>query len=143
MACSLTLFSFSDAISLKGLSLTFSFSYHPSCFLPSPCLPLCTSCLLPAAIIFTYFFSYIYLVVLGLSCSMWDLVQCSGIEPRPRIGSTSLSHWTTREVQYLFVYLLIIYLVYWNVDCMRAAGTLVSSLLFSQVLEQCLTQNRS
>ena len=80
----------------------------------------------------------------GLSCSMWDLVSCSGIKPRPpALGAQSLSHWTTREVQYLFVYLLIIYLVYWNVDCMRAAGTLVSSLLCSQVLEQCLTQNRS
>ena len=40
----------------------------------------------------------------GLSCSMWDLVSCSGIKPRPpALGAQSLSHWTTREVQYLFI----------------------------------------
>ena len=33
-----------------------------------------------------------------LSCSMWDLVPCLGIEPRPPVlGVQSLNHWTTRE----------------------------------------------
>ena len=34
-----------------------------------------------------------------LSYSMWGLVPCTGIEPRPfSLGVWSLSHWTTREV---------------------------------------------
>ena len=42
---------------------------------------------------------YFYLAVLGLSCSIWDLVLCPGIKPRPpALGAQSLSHWTTREV---------------------------------------------
>ena len=42
---------------------------------------------------------FIYLAVLGLSCSMWDLVPEPGMEPRPpRLGAQSLSHCTTREV---------------------------------------------
>ena len=37
--------------------------------------------------------------MLGLSCSMWDLVPCPGIEPRPpALGAWSLGHWSTREV---------------------------------------------
>ena len=33
------------------------------------------------------------------SCSMWDLVLLSGIEPwPPALGAQSLSHWGTREV---------------------------------------------
>ena len=37
--------------------------------------------------------------MLGLSCSMWDLVPWPGIEPRPTVlGAQSLSHRTTREV---------------------------------------------
>ena len=37
--------------------------------------------------------------MLGLSCSIWDLVLCPGIKPRPpALGAQSLSHWTTREV---------------------------------------------
>ena len=39
-----------------------------------------------------------YLAALGLSCSMWDLVPCPGIESRPpALGAWTLSHWTTRE----------------------------------------------
>ena len=53
-------------------------------------------------ILFIYFFkSFIYfnLAALGLSCCMWDLAPCPGIEPRPpALGALSLSHWTTREV---------------------------------------------
>ena len=42
---------------------------------------------------------FIYLAVLGLSCSMWDLVPEPGMEPRPpRLGAQSLSYCTTREV---------------------------------------------
>ena len=41
----------------------------------------------------------IYLAVLGLSCSMWDLVPWPGMEPKPpALGAQSLSYWTTREV---------------------------------------------
>ena len=48
-------------------------------------------------VLITYVF--IYLTVLGLSCSMWDLVPWPGIEPvPPPLGAWSLSHWTTREV---------------------------------------------
>ena len=36
----------------------------------------------------------------SLSCSMWDLVPWSGIEPGlPALGVWSLSHWVTREFQ--------------------------------------------
>ena len=45
----------------------------------------------------------IYLVTPGLSCSMWDLVPCPGIKLRfSALGAQSLSHWTSREVFYLF-----------------------------------------
>ena len=40
-----------------------------------------------------------YLAALGLTCSMWDLVPWSGIEPQsPALGVHSLSHWTTRKL---------------------------------------------
>ena len=33
-----------------------------------------------------------------ISSSMWDLVPCPGIKPRPpALGAQSLSHWTTRK----------------------------------------------
>ena len=42
---------------------------------------------------------FIYLVVLGLICSMLDLVPWPGIKPgHSALGSWSLSHWTTRKV---------------------------------------------
>ena len=37
--------------------------------------------------------------VMGLSCSMWDLVSRPGIEPGPpALGMWSFSYWITREV---------------------------------------------
>ena len=48
--------------------------------------------------IYIYFFRYIYLAMLGFSCSMWDLVPWPGNEPGPlAVRARSLSHWTTRE----------------------------------------------
>ena len=45
------------------------------------------------------FYLFIYLSVPGLSCSIWDLVCCPGIEPRaPALEAWSFNHWTTREV---------------------------------------------
>ena len=42
---------------------------------------------------------FIYLAVLGLSCSMWYLIPWPGMEPKPpALGAQSLSYWTTREV---------------------------------------------
>ena len=42
---------------------------------------------------------FIYLVALGRSCGMWDLVPWPGIKPGPpALGAQSLTHWTTREV---------------------------------------------
>ena len=39
--------------------------------------------------------------MLGLSCSMWDLVPWLGIKPGLlALGAWHLSHWTTREVSY-------------------------------------------
>jgi len=44
-------------------------------------------------------FIFIYLAVLGLSCSMCDLVPRLGVEPQaPALGAQNLSCWTTREV---------------------------------------------
>ena len=44
------------------------------------------------------FNNYLYLIALGLSCSMWDLVPWPGIEPNTQaLGAQSLSHWTTKE----------------------------------------------
>ena len=35
----------------------------------------------------------------GLSCGIWDLTPCRGVElAPPALGVQSLSHWTTREV---------------------------------------------
>ena len=66
------------------------------------------------SIIIVFFIFIIYLAAPGLSCitwdlllmhvktlscSMWDLVPWTGIEPRsPALEAWSLSHWTTREV---------------------------------------------
>ena len=48
---------------------------------------------------FSFFFQFIYLVALGLSCGMWDLVPWPGIKPGlPALGLRSLSHWITWEV---------------------------------------------
>ena len=39
-----------------------------------------------------------------LSCSLWILVPCPGIEPRPpALEEQSLNHWTTKEVRGLSV----------------------------------------
>ena len=47
-----------------------------------------------------HFKKTIYLVLQDLSCGMRDLVPRPGIEPGPpALGTQSLSHWTTREVQ--------------------------------------------
>ena len=41
---------------------------------------------------------FLNLAALGLSCSMWDLVPQSGIEPVfPALRAQSLNHWTTRK----------------------------------------------
>ena len=45
---------------------------------------------------------FIYLVVLGLHCSMWDLIPSPGIKPGPSsLGAWSVSHWVTRKSQRL------------------------------------------
>ena len=47
---------------------------------------------------FKKYLLFIFLAPLGLSC-MWDLVSGSGIKPEPpALGAQRLSHWTTREV---------------------------------------------
>ena len=44
-----------------------------------------------------------YLVVLGLSWGMWDLVPRPGTEPGPSaLGAQSFSHWTTSDVPGFF-----------------------------------------
>ena len=49
--------------------------------------------------IFFLFLIFIYLAVLGLSYSTWDLVPWPGIEPGlSALGAWSLNHWTPREV---------------------------------------------
>ena len=41
----------------------------------------------------------IYLVMLGLSCGMWDIVPWPGIKPGPpALGAWSFSHWSMRDV---------------------------------------------
>ena len=50
-------------------------------------------------IIYCQVMTLTYLAVLSLSCSMWDFVPWSGIEPgAPALRVWGLSHWTTREV---------------------------------------------
>ena len=45
---------------------------------------------------------FIYLVALGLSCGMWDLVPWPGIKPGPpALGVRSLCRWTDREAPVL------------------------------------------
>ena len=49
---------------------------------------------------------FIYLAVLGVSWGMWDLVPWPEVEPRLRaLGVRSVSHWPTREVLILIVFL--------------------------------------
>ena len=57
-------------------------------------------------ILFFFFCNlFIYLAVLGLTCSMWDLVPWPGIKPgSPASGAPSLSHWTTKEILPLLLY---------------------------------------
>ena len=46
-------------------------------------------------------FLFIYLTVPDLSCSMWNLVPWSGIEPAPpELRVWHLTHWATREVPF-------------------------------------------
>ena len=46
-----------------------------------------------------FFFNYFYLTMLGLSCSVWDLVPWPGNEPGPpALGAQRLSHRPTTEV---------------------------------------------
>ena len=46
-----------------------------------------------------YFYWFMYLGALGLSCGMRDLVIWAGIETEPlALKAWSLSHWTTREI---------------------------------------------
>ena len=41
--------------------------------------------------------------MLGLSCSIWDLVPWPGIEPGPSaLEAQNLNHWTTRKVPYVY-----------------------------------------
>ena len=54
-----------------------------------------------------FVFIFTYLVVLSLSCSMWDLVPQPGIKHGPSgLGLSNLSHWTTREILILSIYYL-------------------------------------
>ena len=49
-------------------------------------------------------------------CGMWDLVPRPGIEPGPHaLGAQSLSHWTTREVSCVIIF-IVVYLVL-NIFC--------------------------
>ena len=53
---------------------------------------------------FLLFFEYLFisLAALGLSCSMWDLVACLGIETgSSALRVRSLGHWITREISRL------------------------------------------
>ena len=61
----------------------------------------------------------IYLAVVGLSCSMHDLVPWPGIKPGPSaLGARSLSHWATREVLFLFFFTVFLtYLALQGLSC--------------------------
>ena len=49
---------------------------------------------------------FIYLAILGLSCSIWDLFSWPGVKPGPPAsGAPSLSHWTTKEILPLILFL--------------------------------------
>ena len=61
------------------------------------CLKTVISCIL--CFLNIYFCLLIYLSLLDLSCSMWDLITPPRIEPGPpALGARSLSHWTGRKV---------------------------------------------
>ena len=54
--------------------------------------------------LFSFFF--FFFAVLGLSCSIWDLVPHPGIEPQPpTLGAHSLIPWTTRQIVSLSMFL--------------------------------------
>ena len=93
------------------LSLLHSFTFiYFDLWVPSSSLSLLS---LPCLGFAFYYFlkEKNYLTAPGLSsgmwtfsCSMWDLVHCPGIEPRPpALGAWHLSPWTTREILILLL----------------------------------------
>ena len=71
---------------------------------------------IPQSFFLSFFkiFLSIYLAVLGLSCSKWDLVPWPGIEPRPpELGVGSLNHWAAREVPRVSFFPLKFIIKYW------------------------------
>ena len=58
-------------------------------------------------LIMIFWFLFIYLAALGLSCLTWQVESSSLTRDRtgsPALGTRSLSHWTTREVPGLGVF---------------------------------------
>ena len=73
-------------------------------------------------------------------CSVWDLVPCLGIKPRPSaLGAQSLNHWTTREVHKLLLRIFflegVIYLE--NKHILQNCLKLVSSWWFVKLYFIC------
>ena len=71
-----------------------------------------TAFIFPQFLLFLKKYLFLYLAVLGLSCSVqtlswdvWELVPWPGIKSRPpALGTQSLSHWTTRESLNFFIF---------------------------------------
>ena len=68
---------------------------------------MCQSFGAPSDAAYSSFFKkiFIYLPVQVLSCGMWGLVPPPGIKPQPpALRAQSLSHWTTREIPWYFIF---------------------------------------
>ena len=91
-----------------GMSLTFVFKLviNWAYFFKTLCDPMdCSPPGSSTTFIYLLFLIFIYLRAAGLSCSMWDLVPWPGIEPgTPALGTQNLSHWITRGVSELFLF---------------------------------------
>ena len=62
------------------------------------------------SLLFNFLTKFIYLAVLCLSCSIWDLVPWPGTEPRLHaLVAHGLKHWTTAKSLPLSCFLSIIY----------------------------------
>ena len=77
-----------------------------------------------------------YLVVLGPSCSMWDLVPCPGIKPWPPEWSQPLDHQGSPNVSFFNKLLALRYALI----CMQLQDIMQKSKLLFQVLWELSTQ---
>ena len=100
----------------------------------NPKLPLLSK---NSIILFRYLFQililFIYLVALGVSYGVWDLVPWPGNEPRPHaLESWSLNYWPTREVPKCLFIWGDFFQESWNNWCYTRSASIKMSAVITQ-----------